>query len=109
MSTEDVITMIGQMQLPYAYHHFAEGEAPVLPYLIYTYPESIPYAADDGVYEQGSSLQLELYSETRDLPIERRIEHMLDVNDLVYRKSEVYIESEQLYEIIYEMEVVAMG
>ena len=109
MSTEDVITMIGQMQLPYAYHHYAEGEAPALPYLIYTYPQSIPYAADDGVYVQGSSLQLELYSETRDLSVERRIEHMLDDNDLVYRKSEVYIESEQLYEIIYEMEVAAMG
>ena len=58
---------------------------------------------------QGSSLQLELYSETRDLSVERRIEHMLDDNDLVYRKSEVYIESEQLYEIIYEMEVTVMG
>ena len=109
MSTEEITAMIESMQIPYAYHHFAEGEAPALPYLIYTYPESIPYAADGGVYVQGSSLQLELYSETRDFPIERRVEHMLDANSLVYRKSEVYIESEQLYEIIYEMEVAVMG
>ena len=109
MSADEIVAMIERMYLPYAYHHYAEGETPALPYLIYTYPQSIPYAADDGVYVQGSSLQLELYSETRDLPIERRIEHMLDVNDLVYRKSEVYIESEQLYEVIYEMEVPAMG
>jgi hypothetical protein len=109
MSEEEIVAMIESMHLPYAYHHYAEGEAPALPYLIYTYPQSIPYAADDGVYVQGSSVQLELYSETRDLSVERRIEHILDDNDLVYRKSEVYIESENLYEIIYEMEVAVMG
>ena len=109
MTAEEIFQMIEQVRLPFAYHHFAEGETPDLPYLIYTYPGSIPYAADDQVFVQGMQLQIELYSEKRDLSIEHQIETVLDGSGLVYWKSEVYIESEKLYEIIYETEVAVMG
>ena len=109
MTIEEIAGLLDTIGLPYAYHHFSEGEAPDLPYMIYTYPESIPYPADGRVYVQGTRVQLELYSEIRDLAVEGQIEAVLDARDLIYRKSEVYIESEHLYEIIYEMEVAVMG
>lgn len=109
MTEETITRMISEMDLPYAYHHFAEGEAPELPYLIYLYPESIEFSADGKVYAKGTVLQIELYSEIRDIPLERRIEQVLDAYEMFYHKEELFIDSERLYEVMYEMEVTVMG
>ena len=109
MTEETVTQMIEEMELPFAYHHFAEGEAPSLPYLIYLYPESIEFSADGKVYAKGTVLRLELYSEIRDLDLERRIEAVLGSYEMFYHKQELYIDSERLYEVMYEMEVPVMG
>ena len=104
MTEETVTQMIEEMDLPFAYHHFAEGEEPSLPYLIYLYPESIEFSADGKVYAKGMVLRIELYSGIRDISAERRIEAVLDAYEMFYHKQEVFIESERLYEIMYEME-----
>ena len=109
MTEETVTQMIEEMDLPFAYHHFAEGEEPSLPYLIYLYPESIEFSADGKVYAKGMVLRIELYSGIRDISAERRIEAVLYAYEMFYHKQEVFIESERLYEIMYEMEVPVMG
>ena len=43
----DILTEIG---LPFAYHHFAEGEAPDPPFICYLTPGSDNFAADGKVY-----------------------------------------------------------
>ena len=40
---------------------------------------------------------------------ERRIESVLDSYEMFYHKQELFIDSEHLYEVMYEMEVVVMG
>ena len=40
MSFEEIVKMLGGMGLPFAYHHFAEGESPEPPFLIYVTPGS---------------------------------------------------------------------
>lgn len=92
-----------------AYYSFSENEAPTLPYLIFYYPESKNILADDGVYLEGTSLNLELYSSKKDIDLEKEIEKKLVDKGLVYEKSEAYIESENMYEILYEMEVIIDG
>lgn len=109
MTEETVTQMIEEMDLPFAYHHFAEGEAPSLPYIIYLYPESIEFSADGMVYAKGAVLRIELYSEIRDVDLERRIEDVLDSYEMFYHKQELFIDSERLYEVMYEMEVPVMG
>lgn len=109
MTEETVTQMIEEMDLPFAYHHFAEGEAPCLPYIIYLYPESIEFSADGRVFAKGTALRIELYSEIKDIDLERGIEAVLDSYEMFYHKQEVFIESERLYEIMYEMEVPVMG
>ena len=37
--------------------------------------------------------------------LEEQVEAVLDAYELFYEKTETYIESEQLYEVLYEMEV----
>ena len=109
MTRETITAMIEEMDMPFAYHHFAEGEAPNLPYLIYLYPESIEFSADGKVYAKGTVLRIELYSEIRDIDLESGIEAVLDSYEMFYHKQELFIDSERLYEVMYEMEVPVMG
>ena len=38
MTYDDVITMLEEAGLPLAYDHFAEGESPDPPFLVFLYP-----------------------------------------------------------------------
>ncbi len=89
--------------LPVAYHQF--GEEKDLPFLVYYIPDSNIIAADDGVYQKVSVLRVELYTEKKDIAMEALVELVL--SNFYYTKSETYIESEKMYEIIYEMEMMA--
>lgn len=35
MSYEQIAAMMEEMELPFAYHHFAEGECPQPPFLVF--------------------------------------------------------------------------
>lgn len=41
MSHDEVMKMVGEMGLPFAYDHFVEGEAPEPPFLVYRLSESL--------------------------------------------------------------------
>lgn len=109
MTRQQIKTMLDSYGLPYAYHHFAEGEAPSLPFVVYYFPDSNNFAADDTVYHKAIDLTIELYSKKRDLDKEWQLEDELYLYDLFWQKHEVYIESEKMYMVRYEMEAVVMG
>ena len=46
---EELVQMISEMGIPFAYDHFAEGESPDPPFLCYLIPGSNKFAADDKV------------------------------------------------------------
>ena len=50
-------------------------------------------------------LHIELYTEFKSAELEERVEAVLDRHGIFYAKSEVWIESERLYEVLYGMEV----
>ena len=97
--------MLSGLEIPLAYHHFAEGEAPELPYLVYHYPKSENFSADNMAYVKQDDLNIELYEEKRDFDVEDALEQILDANDFFYVKTEIYIPDEDMYEILYEMDV----
>ena len=105
MTRTEVMEMLSSMDIPIAYHHFAEGEAPSLPYLVYHYPKSESFAADNIAYAKEDDLAIELYEDKRDFDVEGELEQSLDANDLFYVKTEIYIPDEDMYEILYEMNV----
>ena len=57
------------------------------------------------VYAEFSNLSIELYSDEKDPELEDRVEAVLDAHELFWNKSEVWIESERLYEVLYQMTV----
>lgn len=105
MTHQEVLEMMNEMKLPYAYHHFVEGESPDPPFLVFLYPGSDNFAADGRVYFKTNKLNIELYTDLKDVELEETVEAVLDEHGIFYEKSEVWIESENLYEVLYQMEV----
>lgn len=105
MTQEQVLEMVEEMGLPSAYDHFAEGQSPEPPFLVFLYPESRNFAADGIAYYKKKKLHIELYTEYKSVELEEQIEAVLERHGIFYARSEVWIESERLYEVLYEMEV----
>ena len=92
MTHEEVMAMMEEMNLPFAYDHFVEGESPEPPFAVFLYPGSSNFPADGRVYYKSSRLNIEIYTDLKNPELE-------------LEKSEVWIESENLYEVLYQMEV----
>lgn len=97
-----------ELGLPFAYDHFAEGESPEPPFVCYLLPGSRNFAADGQVYHKINEVRLEIYTDRKDPGLETRVEDVLDAHGIFYNKSEVWIESEQLYEVLYSFEWEAL-
>ncbi len=105
MTHAEVKEMVESIGLESAYHHFAEGESPDPPFLVFLYPNADNFAADGIVYFSVNVLHIELYTNKKDPDLEEQVETVLTEYGIYYNKSEVWIESECLYEVLYEMEV----
>ena len=101
---EELLQMLEEMGLPFAYHHFAEGESPEPPFVCYLLPGSNNFSADGKVYYKINEVRIELYTDWKDLAVEQGVEAVLDEHGIFYNKSEVWIESEKLYEVLYTFE-----
>ena len=105
MTYEEIAEMMQEIGLPNAYHHFAEGESPNPPFVIFLSPGEHTFGADDLMYVSFKKLNIELYTDEKSPETEERVEEVLLRYNIYYTKSEVWIESEKLYEILYELEV----
>ena len=105
MTHEDVMQMLAETEIPFAYDHFAEGGSRDPPFICFLFPGSEKVAADNVVYMEFSNLSIELYTGEKDPELEDRVEAVLNANELFWNKSEVWIESEKLYEVLYQMTV----
>ena len=81
MTYEQIAEMMEEMGLPFAYHHYAEGESPEPPFLLFLSPGENPPE------------------------LEEQVEAVLAQHEIYYTKTELFIDSEELYEVLYEMEV----
>ena len=92
MTHEEIVEMLEVAGLPFAYDHFAEGESPEPPFICFLFPDSDNFSADNTVYAAFPEL-------------EDRIETIFHDHELFWNKSEVWIESEKMYEVLYRMTV----
>ena len=61
------------------------------------------YYLPDGL--EGRRDHIELYTDSKDLAVEQKLEAVLDTHGIFYDKTEVWIESEKLYEVLYSFEM----
>ncbi len=102
---ETLITLLKETGIPFAYDHFAEGESPDPPFICYLLPQSDNFAADGRVYLKVSEIHMELYTDAKDLEAEGKMEAALDSRGIYYERSETWIGSEKLYEVLYSFEM----
>lgn len=105
MTYDQIMEIAEETNLPYSYDHFAEGESPDPPFLIFMLPNESHFHADGRTYYVTTDLVFELYTDIKDPVLEKRIESILQGHEINYEKSETWIETEKMYEVIYEMEV----
>ena len=105
MTYEEINEMMQEVGLPFSYHHFAEGESPNLPFLLFLSSGENTFGADNLTYHSFKQLDIELYTDEKSPETEERVEDILRKNHIYYKKSKVWIESERLYEVLYETEV----
>nr|DAI36279.1 MAG TPA: tail completion protein [Caudoviricetes sp.] len=99
---DELVKIIEEMGIPFAYDHFAEGESPDPPFLCYLLPGSDNFAADGRVYYKMSEVRIELYTDFKDVSLEEKVTAVLDNHGIFYEQSEVWIEEEKLYEVAFE-------
>lgn len=105
MTLEELARMLEKTGFPFAYDHFAEGESTDPPFICYLLPGSDNFAADGRVYFRISEVRIELYTDRKDPGVEALVETVLDDAGIFYNKSEAWIQSEKLYEVLYSMEL----
>jgi hypothetical protein len=94
---------------PVTYSHFTETEnnpIPEPPYITYLVAYSPNFIADNKVYKKISNIQIELYTAKKDLAAESKLEAVLDNNEIPYDSTETFIESENLFQKIYEVRLI---
>ena len=62
---ERLIAIMEEIGLPYAYHHFAEGEGPDSPFICFLVPGNDNFAADGLAYFKIDQVNIELYHYTK--------------------------------------------
>ena len=101
---DELLKILKETEIPFAYDHFAEGESPQPPFICYLLPGSNNFSADGKVYFKANEVHIELYTDFKDLAVEQKLEAVLDEHGIFYNKSETWIESEKLYEVLYIFE-----
>ena len=109
MTIENLVEMLQELKIPFAYDHFAEGESPEPPFICYLIPGSDNFAADGRVYFKLNEVRIEMYTDFKDISLESRVEDVLDRHAIFYNKSETWIQSEKLYEVMYSFEMEGLN
>lgn len=89
---------------PVAYHHFTSPPNP--PYLVYLFTYSNDMIADNQNYVEISNFQVELYNIKKDPEVEKQVEDKLKELELPYTKTEAFIESEGLLQVLYLFQTI---
>lgn len=101
MTLTELKKLLDATGYPVAYSHFKESVN--TPYICYLVTYSPHFHADNKTYHKINSVDIELYTDKKDLHAESIIESILDDNELPYDPIETFIESEKVFQKIYEV------
>lgn len=109
VSIKELMTQISKLGYPVAYRKFISTEedpAPNPPFIIYIEGGSDNFGADNKVWAKVPSYEIELYTTVREFSIEAEIEKILDDNNVFYETDIFEIQSENLHEVIYYINLI---
>lgn len=103
MTHAELLDILEPMGIPWAYHHWEKPPAP--PYGVYLDGPYDPFHADNRNYFSARQIRLEVYSADRNPELDTKVEAALTAAEIPYEADFDYLESEALYESIFEIEV----
>jgi len=109
MSLLEFVSLLKGLDYPIAHSHFkvdAANPAPQPPFITYVTPSTANKMADNKVYYKMTDVDVELYTRDKDLVAEQKIEAMFDEHSIPYNATQVWIESEQVFQKIYETRLI---
>ena len=109
MSLIELVALLRSTGYPVAFSHFHVDEnnpPPNPPFIVYTTPNDPDFKADNKNYHKITDVDIELYTDKKDLQAEQAIESLLDDNDLPYSSYQVFIEEENLHQKVYEVRLI---
>jgi hypothetical protein len=77
--------------------------------ICYFYAGDNDFLADNSNYASINRLIVELYTDYKDFNLEKTVEETLNAAGLVFSREESYISTEQMFQIVYESEVIING
>lgn len=101
MDEAALFALLKTTNLPVAYHHFTSPPSP--PYIVYLFAYNTNFGADNKVYSGAKNFQVELYTTKKDTASEKLIEDAINGADVYWEKTETYIDSEGLFQVLYEI------
>lgn len=103
MNAEEIQAALAAAGMPTAYRLFREAVDP--PFVVWMETGTNNMFADGKTYKRIRTINVELYTDKKDTAAEEKLETALDGIAPWQKTEETFIESEQLFENVYEFEV----
>ena len=104
MTLEKLNTILKAADYPVAYSHFNDSVKP--PFITYLITDSENFTADNQIYKRIDNVNIELYTKIKDLAAEKKLEDLLNTNELVWDVSEEWIDTEKLFQRVYGIRLI---
>jgi len=108
ISIEELADILDQVDIPVAYSHFnvtPNNPMPQPPFMVYFEQDSSNFGADNKVWKKILDYRIEVYTDMKDLELEKKIEDIFDEHNVYYETIESYISSQSLYQKIYDITI----
>lgn len=104
MKLSDFVEILEELSIPFRYRSFKNGENPQTPYAVY-YQEGLTVMnADNNVHQYIKEVTLELITDYKNEDLEDRVVETLSKHNLYFEhEGELYIDSEELYQVSYHI------
>lgn len=109
MTQVELFQALKTIGYPVAYSHFVDtpqNPAPAPPFITYRFMDNSDLMADNQNYVEIGNFAVELYTDEKDLEAEQKVQDKLKELGLPYTKTETWIDSEKLFQVIYETQLI---
>lgn len=104
MTQTELYQALKSLGMPVAYGEFTSPQTP--PFITYQYAYSGDMIADNQNYVEAGYFQVELYTAEKEPAVEKLVEDKLKELRLPYSKIETWLDSENLRQAIYEVQLI---
>jgi len=104
MTQAELNTVLKSLGFPVAYSSFITSPSP--PFITYQFAYDDDFMADGYNFAEISNFQVELYTKIKDIAAEKLIQDKFKELQMPYRKNEAWLDSEKLFQIIYEIQLI---